>query len=68
MTPEQLKEWRADMGLNQREAADLVRRSERTWQRWESGETPIDFSMETLLAIIAEPVVGLKWHEKLFKD
>jgi transcriptional regulator with XRE-family HTH domain len=36
---EKIKERRRELHLSQREAAELVGVSERTWQNWESGDS-----------------------------
>ena len=38
---ESLKAWRKKLNLNQVEAAAALKTSRRTYQRWESGETPV---------------------------
>lgn len=38
----EIKAARERAGLTQTEAAALVSRSKPTWQRWESGKTPMD--------------------------
>lgn len=42
MTPAEVKSLRKAAGLTQQEAADLVGRELRTWQRWEEGRHPPD--------------------------
>jgi putative transcriptional regulator len=41
-TPEQIKQARTDAGLTQTQAAALLYKTCRAWQKWESGEAKMD--------------------------
>lgn len=43
-TPQQIKEARLDAGLTQQQCADLVHVNIRSWQKWESGERPMNLA------------------------
>lgn len=42
MTPQEIKKARLDAGLTQMQAAELVAKQLRTWQRYEAGGRKID--------------------------
>ena len=46
MRPFQLRTRRKRLQLNQAEAAELLRTTERNYQRWESGDTPVPALVE----------------------
>lgn len=51
--------WRVVYRLTQRDAADLVPVSERTWRRWEAGTShPGEDHYNTLRWLIAQPPPG----------
>lgn len=41
-TPQEIKEARADAGLTQQQAANLVHVSLNAWQKWEGGQVKIN--------------------------
>ena len=49
MTPEQFKQARLDLGVNQTELCALVGKCVRTIRSYESGQYPIPKSMELLI-------------------
>ncbi len=51
---ERVRKGRASRFLSQREAAEMVGVSERTWQGWESGTTPRPSHRRALEAFLAE--------------
>lgn len=49
MTPDELRDWRARMGLTQEEAATRLGVTLRAWQHWEGAErTPPPYLMRAL--------------------
>ena len=51
MTPQQIKAARLNAGLTQTEAASLVSKNWRTWQRYESGDVGIPAGVWELFLI-----------------
>ncbi len=41
-TPEQIRKAREKAGLSRQEAAALIHKSVRTWEKWENGERTMD--------------------------
>lgn len=41
-TPQQIARTRNDAGLTQTQAAALLHKNLRTWQKWEGGDVPMD--------------------------
>ena len=54
MTPEELVAFRAQFGLSQPNAADLVGVDERTWRRWETAVNPIPPPCEKLVVLYSQ--------------
>ena len=50
-TPEEIKQARKDAGLTQPQAAALLYKSCRAWQKWESGDARMDKAMFELFMI-----------------
>lgn len=41
-TPKQIRSARDKAGLSRHEAATLIYKSQRSWEKWENGERPMD--------------------------
>lgn len=50
-TPEKIKQARKDAGLTQTQAAALLYKTCRAWQKWESGEAKMDKAFFELFKI-----------------
>lgn len=50
-TPEEIKQTRKEAGLTQAQAADVLGRTLRTWQYWESGKFNMDRNLYELFII-----------------
>ena len=53
-TPQQLKQTRKEAGLTQTQAADVLNKTLRTWQYWESGTVPMDPNLYELFIMKLE--------------
>ena len=49
MTPETLKLIRKKLNLTQKQAAEIIEVSDKTWQQWESGKSPMHIAFFNLL-------------------
>jgi transcriptional regulator with XRE-family HTH domain len=52
MSPEQLKQARADLGLSLSQAANQVHITPRSWARYESGDRPIPEGVIHLFCLV----------------
>ena len=50
-TPQQIARKRNDAGLTQTQAAAMLHKTLRTWQKWESGDTVMDLAYWELFNI-----------------
>ena len=51
MTPETLKLIRKKLNLTQKQAAEIIEVSDKTWQQWESGKTDMHAAYSSFLQI-----------------
>lgn len=54
LTPETLKQWRAQMGVTQSDAAELLGVSQVCWSQWETGRSSPPFYLGYALNWIRE--------------